>query len=566
MRVWVFSLAVVMGGLALAGSGCGSEDKQAVPCTSDDTCAYGQICAATGFCETLPCGTNADCLAGNQACIEVSSSQVCAVVECGCATCGQCPVGESCDNGQCVFEGGGNTCPNGQTDCAVNQVCDNGSCRACQGTECPQSGCEETGCPTGQTCNTTSHQCETPQTQTAEACDTCANVEACGGTPWKCAPLVSGSSCLPGCADNDDCKTGWLCQGGNCVPSNFRCDGCMKDGCPSGQACNPNSNECIAAAAQCASCGNDWECGAGMACDNNECVPRCNAGTCPIGGSCKTSANQVEVCDNVCGASCDPACGGTTPICDAGTCVQCKLDTDCSAGQTCGAGGTCQGQQNCQAPTPIFWNGQCVQCTSNEHCGSGLFCNPQTNTCGSDVCSSCVDPYPACTQIGSDFYCVQCASDADCGLGGTCNQQTFACEGGTVTPTESCTSDADCDSGAQTGYVLHCDVASGYCYDESGGCDGVTAFCPGSDGTVHKCSSILDLFGSIAGGGGIPLPGGTTIPGSCACSAFPASTCLGGSCLDLGFLLCMFGGTDPLTCIAQSNGTGTCFDASSLGF
>lgn len=540
MRSWVFSLAVALGALALTGSGCGDDAKQATPCTGDDSCAFGQICGASGFCEVVPCATDAECPAGNQACITVGASKSCAVVECGCRTCGQCPAGEECNNGECVLGGGGNTCPNGQADCGASEVCDAGSCRPCQGAECPQAGCETAGCPTGQTCNTVSHQCE-GSTSTAAACDHCANIEACGGAPWKCVPLGGGgSSCLPPCGSNTDCETGWLCQGGNCVPSNFRCDGCMKDGCPSGEACNPNSNACEAATAQCASCATDWECGAGMACADNTCVPRCVDGACAGGGSCVTSGNQVRVCDGACASACTPACSGSTPICDGGTCVQCKDNDDCAVGQTC-AGGACQGQQNCTAPTPIFWNGQCVQCTSNDHCGSGLFCSPTTNTCGSDVCSSCAAPYPACAQIGDDFYCVQCATDTDCGVGGTCNQQTYACEGGTVTPTAHCASDADCVDPTGT-FDLACKNpgADGYCYDRNGLCDDVTARCTPTSldgsGPQAECKSILDSF--FGGAGGLPsLPGaGSAIPGVCSCSSaliFCRSGDVSGICFDL---------------------------------
>ena len=543
------ALALVIGGAGLLAA-CGEDEKKGgTPCTDDSACEFGLVCGAGGQCEVLTCESSGDCLNGGQACVTVSGQKVCAAVECGCASCSLCPLGETCDNGQC---GSGSTTQcTGPADCDANEICDNQVCRPCVGAECPTTDCTVDGCDSGFVCDDATKLCKPDTTGPVAACDACTSVDECGGTPWKCAPLISGNACLPGCATNDDCKTGWLCQAGNCTPSNFNCSTCMGEGCPAGNACNPSSGSCIAATAQCEACGNDWECGEGNACHQGKCVPRCDEGACAGGGQCVTSSNQIKVCDGACAGSCTPACAGATPHCVSGACVQCRNQGDCATDQTCSNGTCTGGTGNCTAPTPYLWNGACVECISNDHCG-GLYCNSATNKCESDVCASCAAPYPACTQIGSDFYCVQCDTNDDCGVGGTCNPSTFACEGGTVTNNDPCASDADCDDGGVSGYNLVCDTSTGYCYDVAGSCDDVTAYCPGtlpSTGAPPKCMSILEAFGGGMGGGGLPDMGGATIPGFCSCEPLDplglTSTCQTGFCLNLSAIMALLGGGTP---------------------
>lgn len=554
VRMRAFALMMVIGSVGVAACG-DSSNPSGTTCANDTACTFGQVCGEAGKCVVLPCTSTGDCLNGDQACVSVAQVSVCAAVECGCANCDQCAVGETCQHGIC---GTGTTGCGGPADCDANEVCENQACRPCVGDECPAiEDCTTAGCDPNFHCDTTTKACVPDSTSTATPCETCASVDECGGSPWKCAPLISGNACLPPCDNNDDCATGWLCQAGNCTPSNFNCATCMGTGCDAGNACNPNSGACVASTAQCESCGNDWECGAGNACYQSKCVPRCDDGACAGGGSCTTSSNNVEVCDGACSGGCTPACGGATPHCVTGACVQCRDQADCASDQTCSDGTCTGGAVNCQAPTPYVLGEECVACISNDHC-NGLFCNTSTHKCESDVCASCVDPYPACTQIGTDFYCVQCDNDEDCGLGGLCNQSTFACEGGTVVNTDPCTADADCDDGGVSGYTLKCDTGTGYCYDTAGKCDGVTAFCPGTDGAIHPCKSLLDLFGA---GGALPpeATGGATIPGNCACSL---GTCKDGVTCSKGLfdgLLCL-SDPDPLTCLFSppANDEGLC--------
>ena len=94
--------------------------------------------------------------------------------------------------------------------------------------------------------------------------------------------------------------------------------------------------------------------------------------------------------------------------------------------------------------------------------------------------------------------------------------ETYSCEGGTVTPTDPCTSDADCDAGV-SGFDLYCG-GDGLCHDKEGGCDDITAFCLNG----KECTDLLSLIGggALPGGGlpgGLPGGGGATLPGVCEC-------------------------------------------------
>jgi hypothetical protein len=540
--------------------GCGDDKATTTACATDAECAFGLVCDG-GQCGQVACGSVADCLNGNQDCVTVNGGQFCAVVECGCTNCGACPLGEVCQEGVCAAPV---SCSDA-APCSGTDVCDNGTCRPCTGAECGATDCTATGCALGSTCNPTSKQCEPLTAPTANPCDTCSAASDCGDG-WKCAPILTGNACLPPCGSNNDCETGWSCVSGACTPDSYRCEGCVTAGCPDGKACNPSNNTCVDAAGVCGGCGKDWECGEDQACRNGECVKRCGASGCPDGGACTTTSGGVEVCQTSCEAECTPACSGATPICNNGQCVQCRVAGDCAQGQQCDqATGLCTGSAQCSGATPILWQGRCVECTNDSHC-NGEFCNQNTNQCESSQCAACAAPYPACVQIGEDSYCVQCATDEDCGVGGTCNTQSYACQGGTVTPTEKCTQDSDCDPGA-SGLPLVCDEPSGVCYSTDGTCDNVTAFCVGTDGKVEKCVSILEIFGGAAGGMSLPpeFSGGGTLPGFCGCTPNPAtlgltSNCQAGTCIDFGALLGLIGGGGSQPGAAPNN---VCFP---LGF
>jgi Cys-rich repeat protein len=587
-------MALAIGGACSEG---GTTGPALIPCTSTGDCSSTQICAV------LPSG-----------------SQACTGAECGCLDCEPCPTGKQCQQGQCIDPGAtctGDYCPgdpcatNDQCD-AATQKCAEGACwpldacfAATASTDCPNEGdacvehqcvpcvgdqcgapgdCTVDGCDPGTKCDATTKLCVVDTgTGAAEACQACTGAADCGTAGFGCVPLGGAQVCLAPCGTGDDCPTGWTCwgAGGNnyCAPGGFQCSGCAVDGCPDGQICNTNDGVCTVAQTTCAQCQYDWECGPDAACHSvggtRSCVPRCTGGVaCAADATCVSDSDTgVKVCEpnsGVCGAgACQPACGGATPYCKGTLCVGCLNDGQCAQGETCNpTTNACEtGGTSCQAPTPYFSadDGKCVQCLENTHCNSGT-CNLTTKICEGDECAVCVDPYPACALVGGDYYCVQCTGDAECGVGGTCNLNTYSCEGGTVTPTDACETDADCDAGV-SGFTLTCHP-DGYCIDVTGQCDDITAFCIGG----NKCVSLIEQFI----GGGLELPpellgggaGGATLAGACECVPEIDVPLIGGASNDcpdkvncskglMGSLMELLGGggTNPLGSVYTCNGS-----------
>ena len=538
--------ALVLASATLAITACADGSTEGTGCVSDTNCPDGTACNA-GICATT-CLNDSYCGAG-QICADVNGQKLCITPVCGEQL--PCPAGQECIQGQCqapptTLCQDDTECPTGQTcvagtceptvsagcdpACTGTDICDEttSTCRPCEGEECNLTDCTTAGCEAPEVCNTTTGQCESPS-GTVEACGACSSSDDCGAGGWNCIPVGGANICAPPCATSDDCDTGWTCFSNQCVPGGFSCDGCVTTGCDAGQACETNAGGlCQPAKSSCDVCIYDWECGTGNACHDlgggtKVCVPRCSGDAdCAVHSAvCVTdSISEYRVCSNAgcgTGATCTPECSGATPHCNsASVCVECLTDTHCSNGDICDqTTGTCGATTGCQAPTPIFSpeQGKCVQCTENSHCGGGT-CNLATNTCDGDVCSTCVDPYPACALVGGDYYCVQCTTDAECGQGGTCNLQTYSCEGGTISVPDACTQDSDCDPGV-SGFDLECDLGTGLCVDKEGGCDDVTAFCRNG----AECISLIEALTGDLGGSLPELPGteGDTIPGACAC-------------------------------------------------
>jgi hypothetical protein len=201
----------------------------------------------------------------------------------------------------------------------------------------------------------------------------------------------------------------------------------------------------------------------------------------------------------------------------------------------------------CPPTSPYLYQGACVECLNGTHCASGT-CDVNTHSCTNDLCSSCVEPYPACADIGGQLQCVQCtATDTSyCDtIGGVCDTTIYTCEGGNP-PIGNCGAEG-CPPSPFSGEPMICD-ASGACIDPSGQCDGVTAMCPNGE-----CASLLDgMMGG--GGGGIPgipgLPTGSTgIPGVCSCDTANGDNDCGGG----------------LTCVADQQQALMCALAAALG-
>ncbi len=381
------------------------------------------------------------------------------------------------------------------------------------------------------------------------ACQACKVDADCGDEAFQCITLLNGTFCAKKCGSANDCPAAFKCDkadtkaaNNNCLPPNYSCDGCLVTPCDPGQSCVTATGKCAVVKQQCDECTAQADCADGLKCiklgATKVCAPTCdNGAACPDKSAC-----QKTVVGNICafqastccyGANCNvaDACAQCADKCFGGACVDCLTDAQCSGGKCDSNSHTCITSGACQAPTPIkLANGSCVECTNDTHCASstvGPKCDLASHACAkstvSNECAACTGPYPGCVQINGVWSCVECTTDADCAAknAGTCSGTTYSCSGtvNVVGPTSgTCKKDSDCQNAGTTAFTLACDTGSGLCYDTTGKCDGVVAFCNATKGS--SCVQPSAVAGGIPG-----LPGGTgtgtTNPneGVCTCGA-----------------------------------------------
>ena len=342
------------------GEGCGS----CAPCAAD--CA-GKACGddgCGGTCGSCPQGEscqNGECVGG--ACQPDCAGQQCGDDGCG-GTCGSCPQGQNCQNGKCIggcqpecagMQCGDDGCGGSCGKCPPGLFCNDGHCQQecepeCMGKKCGDDGCGGTcgACPPGFFCSADGHcnaQCQ-PDCAGMQCGD-----DGCGGTCGSCPPNQTctnghcSSSCLPNCGGKQcgDDGCGGTC--GSCPPSQF---------------CNLQGH-CIAdCTPDCAGkmCGSD---GCGGACGNCGFSEQCTAGQCVA--DCVASCLGQECGDNGCGGSCG-ICGQDMTCSPEGVCLTCLPDCD---GKECGDDGC---------------DGSCGDCGSKDEC------HPEQGICygpGADV-------------------------------------------------------------------------------------------------------------------------------------------------------------------------------------
>jgi agmatine/peptidylarginine deiminase len=271
------------------GGGCGDVTYEG--CCSGETlqfCDGGQLqtmdCSQGPSCGWQPQGNFYDCGTDGSAdpsgtfpkeCSGIGPcTPNCAGKECGpdgCnGLCGQCPVGEICQNGvcagDCVPSCAGKQCgPDGCNgmcgNCPIGLTCVDGMCTggctpSCAGKQCGTDGCGGTcgNCPMGL------------------ECDNGACVDK------DCTPACSGKQCGDdGCGGTcGTCPAGLACTAGMCTNCTPACDGkeCGSDGC--GGVCG--------------------ECAEGEACDEGLCVsggePECPLGQVWTGEKCALDAGD----------------------------------------------------------------------------------------------------------------------------------------------------------------------------------------------------------------------------------------------------------------------------------
>ncbi len=550
LRAWRLWGPAAFSCIALAAAaGCsGGSGGGAIACEEHADCPADFICD-NGSCAQVACSVTADCPTGGVCHGEFCTAQQCSALEpctdpthiCQGGLCVPRPVDPGSDAIDAV--GGDQTVGEGVTggDTAPGDVAKPDGGTTPGGTQC--APCNAPGdCADG----------------------------------MVCSALTSGMFCTKPCQNDAECLPGYICYqvsaGKQCTPVSYDCAACLQTPCPEGQVCDQATDECVPALALCGDCTYDQQCGPGMRCITTTammhfCVTECSEFACESGFHCTekggVGGEGVMVCapddPSCCGADCpECTCEDPTPYCVPGTtdCAQCLSDQHCPAGSRCDTGthacaGLCPAGQY-----PLA--GNCVDCLNSSHCPEGQACDPVTHTCAAteDPCSYCVDPYPGCAEINGTWSCVPCSTSEHCGCApeeNCCNTTTYQCEGGTAANPQcnNCTADTDCP--VNPNFDLRCDPGTGCCYDSSGACDNVQAFCWGPAST---CKSIFEMFGA---GATIPpemFPeGGGFAGGYCSCDYLQSLMCgfmgcgpevpqcfNGVSCSPIGTLMGLFTG------------------------
>ena len=171
------------------------------------------------------------------------------------------------------------------------------------------------------------------------------------------------------------------------LPTRVPAGRCMSNSdCSNGTACDPATLVCVCAGPNCPV---DGAAGAG-------------GGGGPGGSGAATGGSGGGGGGGVAGAGVDAgrdvntcACGGSTPICSQGGCVQCVASSDCKSDST----------------KPICSQGSCVQCVASSDC-NGDTTKPICDTT-SHTCTACTSDSQCVTKLGSTGNPGICMSQID---------------------------------------------------------------------------------------------------------------------------------------------------------
>ncbi len=377
-------------------------------CPAGHYCSQGYICVEDKCsCDGKQCGVPGD----------------------GCASCGECLEGESCDEltFQCI-------------PCQPSCVTEEGPAKLCGDDGCGGS-CGE--CPPAYTCDESVEDGD-PATFTCEPCvPSCVNGQ---GQVKQCGDDGCGGSCgmcPPGkqCADDEG--------EGLCVDCIAQCMHPLEPDTP--MACGPNSCPAGCLDVGLAPCKNQSDCDPGQQCNaqTGMCVACGSCGSCPPGWICDVETEkdpEIYVCEictpNCSGKECgDNGCGGMCGICPSG--FDCTEDGICikECNPTAGCFGKECGPNGC--PHGCMEDGT-EECGPFSTCPEGLQCDPNSNMCV--PCSG------NCGQCGEGEYCAAgyvclekpdiCAENNwDCGDDGT-GTSCGDCDGGFLCQDHKCVVDS----------------------------------------------------------------------------------------------------------------------------
>lgn len=190
----------------------------------------------------------------------------------------QCPLGQLCEDNECIDPNAMPTDPNEANICVTDDDCS--FIEACVGNVCRLACVDDVDCETG-------FSCDCPR---GSACD----LRVCQPTPDE-----------PGCTSNADCSAGALCQNGACVSDADYCFDTAQ--CLNGEICDLNQNQCIENPdTNSDHCESSTDCPGGYQCDGNgTCIrlpsggPRCVfEQDCPPGYFCDVSNRCISLYAN----------------------------------------------------------------------------------------------------------------------------------------------------------------------------------------------------------------------------------------------------------------------------
>jgi hypothetical protein len=235
------------------------------------------------------------------------------------------------------------------------------------------------------------------------------------------------------------------------------CDGVANSDCPcigdqvrpcedcGTQTCNPSARsfgQCVGdpALSQCA--GNVLTaCNASGSLVTTACPFGCQPG----GGACASSCPQGQ---KPCNTSCIPngqccgGCGGSTPVCENGTCVARRNGEGCSVNNEC-ASGICRDGFCCNSAC----TGQCESCASSNNRGTCVaVTTPRTACAGSGACGGRCDGFnrATCVYPGTATSCgvPACTSNtfttSACNANGSCTTSSASCQFGCLVTGNTC--------------------------------------------------------------------------------------------------------------------------------
>ena len=367
------------------------------------------------------CDTDGTCVPDKAGGAECSDDEECLSKECVSAECRN-TYGDSCS--------GDNECPGG-VNCVDSVCCKsvcNQVCQACDipgslGTCIPVPANLDNGQPHHGSCAGAHADCGVG-TCDGSSVDECVYDEGapCGGsTTCDAGSLTSGQ-----CAASGECVANLVtsCSPYVCADSTACRESCSTDNhCATGYYCDTDTDTCVEDRAEGEDCDADRECDSGFCADGTCCDERCNeqCEACDVSGS-EGTCTAVEGDPH----GSRPACGGTDPIC----------------------GGRCDGEKR-----------------------DGCSFPDASTSCGESSCASSVTQPRVCDRgscvAGTEIICAPYG----------CNDEHTDCA-------TSCTSNADCASGAT------CDTTAGECAFTDGVCiDLVTIELP--NGSEQSCAPYI---------------------------------------------------------------------------